>query len=146
MLPVLLLLAGFVIDIGMLFCANSLAYSAADMASLAAVQDLDLEQLADGTRYIIPDQARADAEAFLAENILSNWSGLRPTDITAAISVYNPSGSATQHHAANGRHIHDPTVCVQVSFPVKLRFISSLFGQVRARAHADASVVPKSGS
>lgn len=142
-LPLLIMLAGSVIDIGMLFCANSLAYAAADMAALAAVQDLDLQMLAEGKRQIMPDAARRDAEAFLATNILKNWPGLAPEDIAVAVTVYNVEGGGDDRHAFNGRHLSDPTVCVRVSFPVKLRFISAFAGTVSARAHADASVVRK---
>lgn len=142
-LPLLIILAGLVIDIGTLFCANSLAYAAADMAALAAVQDLDLQLLAEGKRQIMPDAATRDAQAFLATNILKNWPGLAPEDIEAAVAVYNVEGGGEERHAINGRHLNDPTVCVRVAFPVKLRFISSLTGNVVARAHADASVVRK---
>ncbi|MGE5559810.1 MAG: pilus assembly protein TadG-related protein [Chloroflexota bacterium] len=144
-LPVLLLLAGLVIDAGTLFFANSLAYTAADMASLAAVQDLDLESLAEGKRYILPEPAARDAEAWLATNILRNWPGLKVEDITAAVTVYNHEEGAPGRHSVSGRTLTNPTVCVEVSFPVRLRFVSAIVGTVRARAHADASVVPKDG-
>jgi len=142
-MPLLIILAGLVIDIGTLFCANSLAYAAADMAALAAVQDLDLQMLAEGKRQIMPDAATRDAEAFLAANILKNWPGLAPEDIAVAVTVYNVESGGADRHAFNGRHLSDPTVCVRVTFPVKLRFISAFSGTVSARAHADASVVRK---
>jgi hypothetical protein len=115
------------------------------MAALAAVQNLDLERLANGTRYILPDAAGADARSWLAANVTANWRGVRPEDVSAAIMVYNPTGNQHLRHAGNDRSLGDPTVCVTVSFPVRLRFISILLPETAATAHADASVVRKGG-
>lgn len=145
MLPALLLITALVIDIGTLFCAKAVAYNAADMAALAAVQNLDLTKLAEGTRYVLPEAADVDVRAWLATNTVANWAGVRPEDVAAAVAVYNPDGNQHLSHAGNGRSLGDPTVCVTVSFPVKLRFISFLVPQTRASAHADASVVRKGG-
>ncbi len=145
-LPVMVLAAGFVLDLGLVFAVRQMAYGAADLAALAAVQDLDLDRLALGELFLVAEAARRDARAYALNNLRSNLPG---TDVDAtaqvAVEVYNPEPGHPLRHRVTGRRLATPTVSVAISLPVHTYFLAPLAREIPIRVRADASVVRKAG-
>lgn len=147
LLPLLVLAAGLVADLGMLFYARHLAYAAADLGALAGVQDVDLDRLAGGERWIKEGPARRDAEEWTRKNLEANFPGKGAgRRAMVKVEVYNPAPGRHSRDGFTGRMIGDPTVCVVVHLPLRLQFLSVLVPEVELTVHADASVVEKRGS
>lgn len=143
-LPVLLLCLGLVADFGLLLVARSMALNAADMAALAGVQDLDMGELAAGCRVLVEEDAKRDARLWLEENITPVAGALGPgRGVELVVKVYNATQEAPMRDGHTSRLLEDPTVCVLVRMPVRLRFLSFFVKQVTVTAHADASAVQK---
>jgi hypothetical protein len=113
--------------------------AAADMGALAGVQDLDYRALAEGEVLIVPEKARADAEAWVRAN-LEDLTLIEPGSLEVVVTVINLSGERAPSCPVTGRRVRHPTVCVLVQALVRLPFTVSL-GPVRVSVHADAAVV-----
>ncbi len=142
MLPVLVLAFAFVADGGGVLLRRSLAFAVADVAALAGVQELDLERLIQGDRWIIPDAATTRAtevaEAALWEN------GIGSSDRVVRVRVINASQVAPRKHPVTGRTLRDPTVSVEVKLRVPLNLTNANGGAgVWVTGQADASVLPR---
>ncbi|MCL6449676.1 MAG: hypothetical protein K6T75_00050 [Acetobacteraceae bacterium] len=144
-LPVLAAALGLVADGGVMLLCRLRAQGAADLAALAAAQDVDLERLARGERFIVEEQARRDARDWALGNLepLAELMGGPPQQLAEIeVEVINPPPGGSVRHPRTGRLVSDPTVWVAVSFPVRLPLgLAALQG--RAWAQADASVVEK---
>lgn len=144
-LPILLLVAGLVTDVGLLFVGRHLAYQAAELGALAGAQDVDLEQLAAGQVVLVESTARADALDFARRNVAASFPRLdlgRSLQVEA--TVYNASSTAPARHRQTGRILTDPTVSVDIRLDVPLHFLAALHQQATVRVRADASVRTKS--
>jgi len=146
LLPLLVVVAGLVADMGILLYVRHLAYAAADLGALAGAQNVDLERLAGGERWIEEGPARRDAEAWARNNLEVNFPG-RGVESRAEVrvEVYNPIPAHYPGDRYTGRVLRDPTVCVLINLPVRLRFLSMLVPEVNLTVHADASVVERKG-
>ncbi len=142
LMPVLLLLSGLVLDMGTLFMARRSVYAAADMGALAGAEDLDLEQLAAGVRYLQPGPARRDAALWVRQNLEAAF-GDRASLAVVKVRVYNASSDHPLYDAVSGRRLTDPTVCVVVEMPVEFRFLAPVIDRTTVRVHSDASVLRK---
>ncbi|MDQ7793022.1 MAG: pilus assembly protein TadG-related protein [bacterium] len=142
MLPVLLLSLALVADAGMLMLARQLAHTAADMAALAACQELDPDRLDRGELVLDPARARAVARNYAMDNLRSAFPGIDLTeDVVVTVGVHNPNPSAPGRDQVTGRELLHPTVCVTIDVAVPLRLFPVPGGRVWVWAHADASVV-----
>jgi uncharacterized membrane protein len=141
-LPVLVAAMALVVETGRLFVLARWAQAAADLGALAGAQEVDLEQLADGERYLDEERARLAADRITTDN-LRDLGGVVGSS-RVQVYVINVAEGPTIH-PRTGRFIRDPTVSVwvEVSVPVHLVWWTH---QVRLAAHADASVVEKRSS
>ncbi len=143
-LPVLVAALGMVADLGVLLVARRAAYAAADMAALAAVQEVDLESLGQGTIVLNTQPAEAAAEEWVRSNLAAAFT-VWPAGFQPAIKVrvYNASPSDPAFHSGTAKVLDYPTVCVTLQVPVSLPFHLGRTWVVMLPAHADASVVPR---
>lgn len=138
-LPSLLAALGLVADLGALLVARAELSAAADLGALAAVQDLDLELLAEGELFLEAESARRDAEAWVRAN-LSAATFIDPDSIEVEVTTLNTAGWRAPACPVTGRTVEWPTVCVLVTARARLPFALGL-SSVRMVVHADASVV-----
>jgi hypothetical protein len=122
-----------------LYC-RQMAYRAADLAALAAVQSLDLGALAEGVLRIVPEEASTVASGYARANLpdLSRGTG---SDLQVEVEVLNPDPQG-KHDPVTGQLHGYATVCVRLRFTVPLR-LGPLAWRQSIAAHADASVVPR---
>ena len=140
-LPVLLLTAGLVTDVGVLFVARHLAYHAAELGALAGAQDVDLRALAQGEVTLVEGQARADAEDYARRNLAASFPRLNAGEsLVVTATAYNASAAGPMRHAGTGRLLTDPTVSVVVRLSLPLHFLAPLQRTATVGVHADASV------
>lgn len=140
--PVLVAALALVIETGRLFVLARRAQSAADLGALAGAQEVDLERLADGERYLDEGRARLAADRITTDN-LRDLGGVVGSSHVQVYVINVVDGPTT--HPRTGRLIRDPTVSVwvEVNVPVRLVWWAR---EVRLTAHADASVVEKPSS
>lgn len=141
-IPVLVAVMALVLETGRLFVLARWAQAAADLGALAGVQEVDLERLADGERYVDEERARLAAERITRDNLRDLGGVVGSSHVQ--VYVINVAGGPTTH-PRTGRLIRDPTVSVwvEVSAPVHLVWWTR---EVHLAAHADASVVEKASS
>lgn len=143
-LPVLLLIAGLVTDVGLLFVARHLAYHAAELGALAGAQDVDLDALARGEVTLVEGQARADAEDYARRNLAASFRHLDQAQaLFVNATVYNASAARPVRHRETGRLLTDPTVSVAVRLWLPLHFLAPLRREAAVQVHADASVTTR---
>ncbi len=142
-LPVMILAAGLVIDAANVVWARAAAQSAADLAALAAVQELDLDRLARGERWLTEHLAVARAREVAVDNLSRAGEALGAGNAGIRVRVYNVRQGETVVHQDDGRPLGDPTVCVTLELRARLPFLSAVNAPVVIRAHADASVVER---
>lgn len=146
-LPVLLLVAGLVTDVGLLFVSRHLAYHAAELGALAGAQDVDLDQLAVGKVVLVEATARADAADFARRNLAASFPRLDlARSLRVEATVYNASSLVPVRHRLTGRILTDPTVSVDITLNVPLYFLVSLRREAAVHVLADASVRTKSSN
>lgn len=137
-MPVMVLLASLVLDLGnMLFVKQALS-CAADMAALAGAQEVDLEKLWAGRRVLREGDAEARAGEAARLNVLWNLSRLPGV---SELQVVSRAMNGSDQLAIGDEF--DPTVCVELRLPVGLRFFRSGSGKITLRAHAHASVLER---
>lgn len=144
MLPVLVLCAGLAIDAGWLFVARQRLMAAADLAALAACQELDIDKLAAGQAFLDSARAGSVARQFVRANLAAAFGEI--ADLNKAeieVEVYNTVGGRPVRHRRTGRLLNDPTVAVRIGFPLRPPILSAALGEVRISGRADASVVKK---
>ncbi|HSW10544.1 MAG TPA: pilus assembly protein TadG-related protein [Bacillota bacterium] len=141
LLPVLLLSLALVVDAGLVLLARQRAQGAADMAALAACQELDLESLARGELVLDESRARAAASDYAISNLAASFPGMDlPREAVVVVQVHNPTPQAPERDRVTGRKIVHPTVCVVIEVRVPLRLMRVSGGGIWVRVHADASV------
>ncbi|HHV78971.1 MAG TPA: hypothetical protein GXX40_05085 [Firmicutes bacterium] len=143
-LPVALLLASLVLDVGRLLLAKRNLSLAADMGALAGAQELDLGALWYGKRVLLESAARSTARETVEANIQANlpgWQGLASACIVA--TVYNAEKGCELVHPGTRRILQDPTVCITVKMPIRLSVVPGPPGGITVSTHADASVLGK---
>ena len=141
-LPVLVAALALVVETGRLFVLARWVQAAADLGALAGGQEVDLERLAEGERYLDEERAKKEAERVTGDNLRDLGGVVRSSHVQ--VYVINVVDGPTTH-PRTGRLIRDPTVSVwvEVSVPVRLAWWTH---EVRLTAHADASVVEKPSS
>lgn len=145
-LPVLLLVAGLVTDVGVLFVSRHLSYHAAELGALAGAQDVDLDALARGEVTLVEARARADAEDYTRRNLAASFPHLDQAQaLFVSAAVYNASVSAPLRHRQTGRLLTDPTVSIAVRLSLPLYFLAPLRREATVQVHADASVRTRQG-
>ena len=140
-LPALLLVAGAVTDLGILFVSKHLAYHAAELGALAGAQDVDLEALAQGRLQLAERRAMTAAGDYARRNLtrsfpyldLDRWAEVQ-------VRVYNASAATPLRHRETGRVLVDPTVAVSIRLSVPLYFLRPLRPRADLHVRADASV------
>lgn len=137
--PVLAAVLSLVLETGRLFVVARWVQAAADLGALAGAQEVDLERLADGERWL--DEARARAEALSVTGANLRDLGARAMGTRVQVYVVNVTGGRAVH-PRTGRSIRDPTVSVWVEAEVPVR-MAWWVRTVRVSAHADASVVER---
>lgn len=143
-LPVLLLSASLAVDAGWLFVARQRLVASADLAALAACQELDLNLLAGGWVHLDPDRAGSVARQYAGHNLTAAFGGrVDPSRAEIEVEVYNLDPGSPVRHRLTGRLLSDPTVAVQIVLPVRPPLLSAALGEVRVSGRADASVVRK---
>jgi len=146
MLPVLLLLLSGLIAIAQLFTVRAHLHAVADLAALAAVQELDLERLAEGEVFLDEAAARARALEAVRNNVEPGGGSVLLSSIEVAI--YNPTGIKRPVDKVSGEKLRWPTVCVRIEASTRIPWLLAVPGLPRAvtlRVHTDAAVVRKPG-
>ncbi|MGE5485159.1 MAG: pilus assembly protein TadG-related protein [Ignavibacteriales bacterium] len=141
--PAMILAAGLVVDAGAVIWAKAVAQSAADLAALAAVQEIDLDRLASGERWLVEPDAMKRAVDVARDNLARGGGALGAESAVVRVRVFNMSEGETERHHGDGRLLRDPTVCVTVEVRPRLVFLSPLKKPETITAHADASVVAR---
>ena len=141
-LPVLVAVMALMAETGRLFVVARRVQAAADLGALAGAQEVDLERLAEGERYLDEGRARTQAERLTRENLRD----LGGAAANAGLQVYVINvATGPAAHPRTGRLIRDPTVSVWVEVTVPL-YLIGWRSEVTLGAHADASVVEKRSS
>jgi len=142
LLPVILLSLALVADVGLLLLARQRAQGAADIAALAASQEVQLPLLARGEVALDEASARARAAEYVTLNLTAAFPGMHlARDAIVEVHVYNPTPGQPERDRVTGREILHPTVCVVIEFRVPMWFLRVSGGGVWIQVHADASVV-----
>ncbi|MDI3299489.1 MAG: pilus assembly protein [Bacillota bacterium] len=139
-LPAFLLVLALVADVGRFFVLHSLAQSAADLGALAGVQELDLERLAEGERWLLVERAEAAAYAVTDANARAVLPGDPYAIETLAV---NADAGAPRRHPWSGRWLRDPTVSVRIVVTARSFFLGGR--KVSVRVQGDASVMERPG-
>ncbi len=139
LLPLLVLVLGAVVDLGMLRRGAAAARAAADLASLVAVNDQDEAALAGHGGLRLAADAESVAREYLGRN-LAPLPGLGSTawDIAAVADVAAfPDGGVDLR---DGRTYERPTVRVIADVPLRTGLLRALLGPTAVvRAHAAAA-------
>lgn len=139
-LPVLLICAALVTDLGRMIVACGRIQAAADFGALAAVQNIDLERLYEGIPVITEDEAVRDAIVWTKYNLKGAVPGIDlDRDIVIEAQVYNASNTAPLINGRTGRILTDPTVSVYIETPWNTRGTWCPVGTI-LRSLGDASV------
>lgn len=141
--PAMILAAGLAVDAGVVIWARTVAQSAADLAALAAVQEIDLDRLASGERWLVAHLAIDRAEDVARDNLARGGESLGAQGAVVRVRVFNVREGETERHPGDGRLLRDPTVCVTVETTPRLAFLSGVRKPETIAAHADASVVAR---
>lgn len=139
LLPVMIAAVGLVLDGSRLILVRAQAQAVADMASLAAVQEIDEQAFARGEPLLRTAAAEATARRWLEDGLRRAFGEAMATQSTIDVVVINASASAPRRHPWSGRRLTEPTVAVRVLVPVRLGWIPGP-SPVSVRVAADASV------
>lgn len=142
-LPLLIICLSLVVDVGRWFVRKSAAVAIADMAALAGVQELDLERLAGGERYLLVDQARSRAIETAVVNLERN--SLAGSIKGLRAEVLNASENRPLRHPVSGRVVVDPTVFVEIRLGGPRTMVPLIGAAAEVSGRADASVLPRTG-
>lgn len=139
LLPLLLLAMALAVDVARLVVVRAQVQSAADLGSLAAVQELDLDRLREGQPWLRVEDAEQVARQWVTANLqytLPEATSQTEIDVLAI----NAIETAPRRHPWTGRWLRDPTVAVRIVVPVRMMWIPGR-PTVHVRVQADASVV-----
>lgn len=131
-LPVAIITAGMVADLGMMFVARKVVQSACDLGALAGVIELDWDRLAEGEVCLREEDAEDMAEIVVRQNLDS---ALCLVEVRSLVSrVRNPP------------EVRDPVVQVEVQYTVPVHYlgwIPGLNSGFQGSAFSEASVVER---
>lgn len=139
-LPVLAAVMGLMVETGRLFVLSRGVQAAADMGALAGAQEVDLDRLAEGERFLDEERAKVQAERITRQNLRALGGVLGEAGRVQVYVINVADGPAA--HPRTRRPIRDPTVSVWVEVTVPVHLVGSA-SAVQLSAHADASVVEK---
>lgn len=140
-LPLILVCAALVTDLGRAIVARGRIQAASDFAALAAVQNVDLDRLYEGVPVLLEDRAIDDAVNWAQQNLYASLPRINANDrVLVEPSVYNGSHTSPLVNRRTGRVINDPTVsvCVEVPWSTKGSWLPI---RCLLRAIGDASVM-----
>lgn len=140
LLPLLVLVLGAVLDLGVLRQAAARVRAAADLAALVAVNDQDETALAERGELRLAADGESVARDYLERNLVPLAASLAATapDIVASadIAVFPDGGTDPR----DGRRYESPTVRVFAEAPLRVGVLRAVFGpSVLVRAHSAAS-------
>ncbi len=138
-LPVLLAALASLLGLGDALLMRHRVGQAADFGALAAVQCLDLTELAEGRILLLPGPAGAVAREYARAN-LTEESG-PPDGLSIEVDVLNPGSGGVRDRVTGRTHRH-ATVCVEVRCRHVVR-LGPLHLSYQVAGHADASAVPR---
>ena len=142
LLPVILLSLALVVDVGLVFLARQRAQAAADMAALAACQEVQLPLLTQGELALDEASARTKAMEYAGKNLAAAFPGMDLAGVAIVhVQIHNPTPQAPDRDRITGRELVHPTVCVVIELRVPLRILRVSRDGILIRVHADASVV-----
>lgn len=139
LLPLLVLVLGAVLDLGMLRQGAAAVRAAADLAALVAVNDQDEGALARHGELRLAGDAESVAREYLARNLAPlPRLGATAWDVAAAADVaVFPDGGVDPR---DGSTYESPTVRVIADVPLRTGLLRALLGPtVVVRAHAAAA-------
>ena len=131
-LPIAVLCAGMVVDLGTVFFVRKAVQAACDLGALAGVQELDWDLLALGTVALREGEAEAIAVEIADRNLEAV--GALTYDVKISATALNPPAKA------------EPTVAVEVTYSVRLAFLKTVPGLGEGfddRRASEASVVKR---
>ena len=139
LLPLLVLVLGAVLDLGLLRQGAAATRAATDLAALVAVNDQDDGALAGEGELRLAADAESVAREYLARNLTPLASlGAGASDIAAAadVAVFSRGGVDPRDGTAYDR----PTVRVIADVPLRTGLLRALLGPaIVVRAHAAAA-------
>lgn len=139
-LPVCILAMGMVFDLGLAFVVRQTAQAACDMGALAAVQELDWDQLAEGILVIDTVAARRQGADITFANLAPLVRKGLITEPVISIAVNNPVGGADDFGT------EEPAVTVEASMTVRtffLRWLPGLASGIPMTVRAEARCVER---
>ena len=139
LLPVLVWATALVLDVARLVVVRAQLQSAADLGSLAAAQELDLERLYQGQPWL----REGEAEQVARQWVMQNLQHVLPRESSQArieVTVINAEEGIPQRHPWTGRWIRNPTVAVRVVVPTRMLWVPGR-PTVPIQVQADASVL-----
>lgn len=131
-LPVAIMAAGMVADLGMVFVARKAVQSACDLGALAGVIELDWDRLAEGEVRLREEDAEDIATSVARQNLDSALCLVEVRSLTSR--VRNPP------------EVDDPVVQVEARYTVALRYLGRVPGLrsgFQGTVFAEASVVER---
>lgn len=140
-LPAVIALVAILLNLGIIFLTKYRLQTAVDLGALAAVQDVDLEALADGRRVLLVDQARKDATDITLRNL--GYLGSALNEAQVSVAVHNVDKPVRERDDWTGKTIEEPTVCVRAQAPGWGMTLALASLKVRLEVHADASVLER---
>lgn len=142
-LPALLAALSLVVDVAVMVSTHGAARAAADMAALAACQELDLEALAGGNCRLDAGRAVQVARELALRNLSASLGEEAALSAAVTAEAHNPSPDSPARDRVTGRELTVPTVCVTVRVRTPALFLAAVLGRPEVKVHADASVVAR---
>ncbi|WP_242822348.1 Tad domain-containing protein [Thermaerobacter marianensis] len=138
-LPVLLAAVGLGLDAGRLVVVRAHAQAVADLAGLAAVQEIDEDAFARGEPALREAAAAATARQWAEDGLRRAFGDAVAEDATVDVVVVNASPASPRRHPWSGRRVAEPTVGVRLVVPVRLGWLPAV-AAIPLTVTADASV------
>lgn len=142
-IPVFMLLMALVFDFGVILIVRSAMRTAADLGTLAGVQDVDLDALYQGNLTILEPQAAIDTIECAKWNLdLNAFAPSTKESMKIFVDILNPDGGQLRD-TITGRKITQPTVCMELSTIIGPWVFWSNRGNLALKVHSDASMLSK---
>lgn len=122
-LPVAMLLLSLLILEGEIFLVKAKLQNTADMAALAAVQELDMDKLIDG-EIVIREEAMDIANIYGEMNIVAAFSKETASQARIVTWVLNGSDTEPVKHPLTGENVQEARVLVEVSLPWSINYLT----------------------
>ena len=139
-LPILLLVAALVVDVGALWVARVQGQAAVDLAVLAAVQSVDWDALEEGEIRLLEEEAEEAARSYLQENATAQGTE-GPGEVQ--VWVINARPDAPEIHPLTGEILEYPVVSLRCLWPGPESFFGSWVGASERWVEADATLRPR---